>query len=311
MKKLATLMLITLSITTLITGCNEPDIDVQIPELMEHGPLPHGAKICIIGDTGMGNSGQWYVGKALAGEGCHHVRVLGDVIYPNGLEDSLDPQFQDKFYLPYKDLLEGGVPFYMIMGNHDFRGDPSAWLELAQEHETIIFPNYFYAETWGDLCITSLETDVPSNAVQEYWARNIPETLKEKGCRISIAMAHHPLVSVGKHGNAKGKLKEFIENLIIGKYDLYITGHDHQLSDEGSIEGTQLLISGGGGGKLRKLKYEVKPGNFGLKAYGYLVLEIIRDAEGNPTVHYVFKKVKKNEVTPVWEKSLTPQGIRL
>lgn len=42
-------------------------------------------------------------------------------------------------------------------------------------------------------------------------------------------------------------MKRSFEKNVIGKYDTYISGHEHFLSDEGVKDGTRLLISSAGG----------------------------------------------------------------
>src|SRR5690606_20769826 len=77
-----------------------------------------------------------------------------------------------------------------------------------------------------------------------------------------IAVGHHPYLSNGPHGNAgdydakfgvsippiNGKgVKSFFDEVVCGKVDLYLSGHDHsrQWLNE-SCKGTELAVSGAG-----------------------------------------------------------------
>ena len=76
-------------------------------------------KFAVIGDTGTGAQAQYDVGKQMAAfrEKFKYdfVIMVGDNIY--GSDSAGD--FQRKFELPYKALIDGGVKFYASLGNHD------------------------------------------------------------------------------------------------------------------------------------------------------------------------------------------------
>lgn len=82
-----------------------------------------------------------------------------------------------------------------------------------------------------------------------------------------IAMGHHPKISNGPHGNAgkydckevlgscvappapiNGKgVERFLNDVVCGKVDLYLSGHDHSRQwPLDTCNGTELIVSGGG-----------------------------------------------------------------
>lgn len=184
--------------------------------------LPDGYKICVWGDSGMASEDQFKVAKALYNESCDEMRVVGDIIYDNGLENENDPQFMSKFYNPYKSIInEQKIPFYMIMGNHDYYGNPQAWINLAKLHSFIKFPSYFSAELAEDICLINLDTN-DNLTEQETWLKNTVNPMFKNKCKISLVFGHHPYLSSGSHGNASGKLKKFLESNVTGKYDAYL-----------------------------------------------------------------------------------------
>lgn len=100
-------------------------------------------KLCFVGDTGSGRSGQVSVANMMEAESCTHVFILGDVIYGHGLRNwdsrllklcgnrwytradedwmfSECSRFRKKFLNPYKSLLDNGTQFFVVAGNHDY-----------------------------------------------------------------------------------------------------------------------------------------------------------------------------------------------
>lgn len=226
-------------------------------------------KLCFIGDTGSNDKNQKEVALKLKDENCDSVHFVGDIIYPHGIRNENDPQFKEKFFDYYKPVTETGKKpqLFMTMGNHDHRGSIRAWESLSKLHPVIFFPSPWYLVKMNDTCLTHIDTDYYrffSNYFkrrdQINWLNNLDEELKD--CKLKIALGHHPYNSSGKdHGDSNGDMRKILADTIIGKYDYYIAGHDHLLSDEGVVDGTRLLVSGAGGQRDYKVG-------------GYLVIEV-------------------------------------
>jgi len=76
------------------------------------------------GDGGTGSGTQIQVADSVkavcdAAGGCDFAIYLGDNIYDTGVDSANDQQFEDKFEIPYQNIL---FPFYVTLGNHDFGG---------------------------------------------------------------------------------------------------------------------------------------------------------------------------------------------
>lgn len=213
-------------------------------------------KLCFIGDTGQDSETQKLAALALAEEACHSVYVLGDVIYPSGLIDKDDPQAEHKFFKHYRPVHErDNKPlFHIILGNHDYRGSPDAWVEIAKTNPMVYAPSRYYFEEFKGVCIASLDTNLPRfffeyprQLGQKSWLDDFDERLK-KYCPVKIALGHHPYLNSGPHhGHTKGTVKTFLEDYVIGTFDYYLAGHEHDLSYEGKSKGTELYVSGAGG----------------------------------------------------------------
>ena len=277
-------------------------------------------KICVFGDTGTAGKGQYLVAGALIDENCKQIRHLGDLIYPVGLKRLNDPQFERKFLAPYKHFMQEKIPFFLTLGNHDSLGKPEIWVELSKIHEAIQFPALYYSDSFGPVCFFNLNT--PRLNQISSWPFSNKETKKQiqwfkkekkklkRNCRFSIVLGHHPYRSSGFHGNAGSNLNRFFERHVVGKIDLILSGHEHQVSEEGTYKGTHQLISGAGS-KTRGISSK-KEGLFSAGELGYIVIKFTED-EKNKTV---IAKYSLYSVTDEGKKvlnkqgSITGQGIR-
>jgi tartrate-resistant acid phosphatase type 5 len=245
-----------------------------------------------IGDTGEGNENQYMVGQAIAQlcaqKGCDFGLLLGDNFYDSGVSSVNDPQFQDKFELPYEDL---DFPIYVALGNHDYGGNgigvdfdtkkAQYQVDYTKMSQTWKLPAKFYsfklehAEFWG-LDTNQVMTD-PINGnsdPQKTWLKN---GVAASQATWKIAFGHHPYLSNGDHGNAGdyenlegiplgffngANVKTFMDEAICGKVDIYISGHDHNLQWLEPTCGTEFIVSGGGS-KSENLP-GVNPAYFGM-----------------------------------------------
>lgn len=213
-------------------------------------------KFCFVGDMGAGNELQGRVAEELKEESCHSIHMLGDLIYPKGISSVDDPDLELKFLKYYLPLTQSGhsPSLNLILGNHDHQGNVKAWAELSRKEPSIHFPGPYYLQNWSGLCLVHLDSNYFKlltsfwRAQEEiFWLKSIRNYLDDQ-CSTTIALTHHPYKSRGpKHFNATGWMKDFHEEHIIGKFDYLISGHEHILSDEGTVQGTRLLISGAGG----------------------------------------------------------------
>jgi tartrate-resistant acid phosphatase type 5 len=237
-----------------------------------------------MGDTGKGNAEQKKVADAVrdvcAAEGCDFVIMLGDNIYDSGTDSVDDPLWQERFEQPYADV---DVPFYAVLGNHDYGGKllgvrygglgnefergPIA-VEYTQHSSKWRMPDTHYVLREGPVGFVMMDTnsvmwDNQDNGDQEAW---IAGALAEAGQAPWVIVAgHHPFLSNGAHGNAGsyelGELdipipigeiagddvRDFFNDHICGNADLYLAGHDHSrqwLNEPEACGGTELIVSG-------------------------------------------------------------------
>lgn len=192
------------------------------------------------GDSGMGNSGQKAVAEAMStfceDHECQWVALLGDNIYPNGVDSVDDPQWKTKFEQPYQDL---EIPFYPCLGNHDYFGDVNAQFEYASKNSRWKFPGryYRYSTCLADFFVIDAEK---WDEEQEGWLR---EQLVLSMAPWKIVYGHRPIFSHGGHGDTK-TLKNKLLPILEGKVDFYLSGHDHHLEYISKGVRPDFIISG-------------------------------------------------------------------
>lgn len=175
-------------------------------------------RFAAIGDMGTGESPQYAVAQRMAAVRqefpFEFVIMLGDNLYGgSGPKD-----YEKKFELPYKPLLDAGVRFYASLGNHD---NPN---ERFYKPFNMNESNY-YTFKRGNVRFFVLDSNY-MDPKQLAW---LEKQLKDAGnSDWKICYFHHPLYSSGKTHGSSTELRQLIEPLFI-KYgvDAVFSGHDH------------------------------------------------------------------------------------
>lgn len=241
------------------------------------GGEEHVVRFVVLGDTGEGNEDQYMVADAIVAvceqRGCDWAMLTGDNFYDSGVSGVDDPQWQEKFELPYQDFT---FPVYAVLGNHDYGGggigvdffDPDKdeyQVEYTKYSNLWRMPAKYYswkqahAEFWA-LDTNQVMTD-PFNGDSEPQLNWLKQTVAASAATWKIAFGHHPYLSNGEHGNAGNyenlegiplpfvageQVKEFMEAGICNKVDVYICGHDHTIQWLHGTCGTEFIVSGAG-----------------------------------------------------------------
>ena len=179
---------------------------------------PDSFRCAVIGDTGTGGRIQYEVAARMMelqrtfpfGS----VLMLGDNLY--GRQKPAD--FHAKFELPYARLLEAGVNFYAVLGNHD---------EPSQQHYKPFHMDgrrYYTFSPHQDVRFFGLD----SNRLDQGQLAWLERELARSGNEWKIVFFHHPLYSSGaKHGSnqaLRGTLEPFFVKYGV---DIVLAGHDH------------------------------------------------------------------------------------
>ena len=204
-------------------------------------PLAKGStKFAVIGDTGTGDKPQYDIGRRLEEYrrqvGFTFTIMVGDNIY--GSERPQD--FQKKFEIPYKPLLDAGVTFYAALGNHD---DPNQRFYKPFNMNG----DRFYTFTKGNIDFFVLDSNYMDRKQLDWFERAIKESKSDW----KMAYFHHPLYSSGAAHGSEADLRTLLEPLFI-KYgmDVVFAGHEHFYERVKPQKGIYYFTCGGSA-KLR------------------------------------------------------------
>jgi 3',5'-cyclic AMP phosphodiesterase CpdA len=208
-------------------------------------------KFAVIGDSGRGWAPQHEVAARMAEYRSQFpfsfVLMAGDNIY-EGPATAKD--YRLKFEEPYRALLDAGVKFYAVLGNHDDprqRFYPLFNME-GQRYYTFRPPSGLLARLAADVQVfafdsTSLDGD------QLAWARR---ELARSHARWKIALLHHPVYSPGRYQTQARITRWQIEStLVAGGVDAVFSGHEHLFARMKPQQGVQYFISGAAGSLRR------------------------------------------------------------
>ena len=193
-----------------------------------------------IGDTGTGDRAQYEVAAQMAK--AHAVFpftfaiMMGDNMY--GTERHKD--YEKKFELPYKPLLDAKVEFYASLGNHD---DPNQRLYKPFNMNG----ERFYTFKKGNVRFFALD----SNYFDQTQADWLEKALAESTEDWKICFFHHPLYSSGGRHGSEVDLRAQLEPLFL-KYGVQVVfaGHEHFYERLKPQKGIHYFVNGGGA-KLR------------------------------------------------------------
>jgi hypothetical protein len=198
-------------------------------------------KFAVLGDFGTGKTNQYELAEQMVK--LHDRFKFGIVILVgDNLYGSDRPQdYQKKFEIPYKGLLDAGVKFYGSLGNHDAR--EQRFYKLFNMDGKL----YYTFNPKPDVRFFALESTYP-DPEQFKWLEN---ELKASSSDWKILFFHHPLYSSGERHGSDLRLREAVEPLAI-KYNVSVVfnGHDHfyeRIKPQKDI--TYFVV--GSGGQLR------------------------------------------------------------
>jgi len=256
------------------------------------------------------------------------VLMLGDSWYgplPSGIDDlRWKTQFEDMYP---KSVFN--VPFYSIMGNHDYQCSPPTAnkrdieLAYAKRGKTRwTQPSLYYTFDLPSknpiMKVIALDSNVymgkpmdsagyytmtpEAQAAQLAWLKT--ELQKPRTAPFLVVLGHHPIFSNGPHGDHKVLIAEWEPLLREHKAHLYLAGHDHDLQHlEFADHPTSFVSSGAGGADLYDLKIaESARGPFAHKVYGFTHLEakpdklILRHIDSEGKVLHSFSKAQDHTI---------------
>jgi predicted phosphodiesterase len=211
----------------------------------------HSIKFAVIGDSGRGWQPQHDVAHQMAAYRerfpFRMVLMLGDNIYegPASPED-----YRVKFEEPYQALLDEGVRFYAVLGNHD---DPRqrfypAFNMNGERYYTFRPPADPLTKLTEQVRVFALDS-TSLDAAQLAW---LDRELGRSRERWKICVLHHPLYTSGRYTTQSRLTRWRLESLFVRHgVDVVLSGHEHIYQRSTLQQGVQYFISGGAGSLRR------------------------------------------------------------
>jgi acid phosphatase len=231
--------------------------------------LPAGAlNFAIIGDWGrQGRPDQKQVAQQMAiackNAAASFVISVGDNFYERGVTSLDDDHWQRSFETVYN-APSLQVPWYVILGNHDYAGKTGPQLEYGKTHPRWIMPARYYTQIYPVDSATRLEcfyidtcpfieeyqhnpefSEIPAQDanLQLQW---LDRSLADSKAEWKLVFGHHPIYSSGlAHGNQPEIIEHILPLLQKHKVQAYIAGHDHDL-EHLKVGDLDLIVSGAG-----------------------------------------------------------------
>ena len=197
-------------------------------------------------DTGSADRNQRDLGQQMAAvhrrQPVDLVILGGDNIYPSGDMALVETTFRR----PYRELLQAGVPFHAVLGNHDIRTD-NGRPQVA--YKPFGMKGRFYTLQRGPVDFFMLDTNGNADWQRQIsWLRTV---LAQSKAPWKVVVGHHPIYSSGFYGNDPHLAAKLSSLMRRHGVQLYINGHDHNYERSKPIEGITYLVVGGGGATLR------------------------------------------------------------
>ncbi|CAN6299894.1 unnamed protein product [Urochloa humidicola] len=288
------------------------------------GPL----RLLVVGDWGRkGRYNQSRVaermGKVAEDMSIDFVVSTGDNFLDDGLASVDDRAFHESFVDVYtaKSLQK---PWYLVLGNHDYRGDVLAQLDPALRNIDSRFIcmrsfvvdagiiDFFFIDTtpfqlkyWTDPGEDHYDWRevAPREAYIENLLKDLDVAMKKSRARWKVAIGHHTIRSVSAHGDTQELLQLLLPVLKENNVDLYINGHDHCMEHISSRDSPIQYFTSGGGSKAWRGVFRSNDDKleFFYDGQGFMSLEVDGDQ-----AHAIFYDIDGQELHS-WSLSKSDQ----
>lgn len=199
-------------------------------------------KFAVLGDFGTGERPQYTLGARMADVHEAFPFELTVLVGDNVYGSARPRDYERKFSIPYRPLLDAGVKFYASLGNHDPREQ--------RYYEPFNMNGQFYYSFKApkqDVRFFALDTTYMEPA-QIKWLDGALASSREAW---KIVFFHHPLYSSGGAHGSDERLRSRLEPLFVKHgVNLVLAGHDHIYERVKPQQGITHFVAGSGG-KLR------------------------------------------------------------
>ena len=230
------------------------------------------------------------------------VIATGDNFYPSGVASTQDHRWIDSYENIYTahSLQED---WYVVLGNHDYKGNPDAEVDFTKIDRRWNMPARYYSkkillnnDSTQQVLLVFIDTTPllseyyqsadhaaqvrsQDTARQRIWLEKVLSD-PSPNIRWKIVAGHHPAFTGGKrmNGEETREMNTFLKPLF-DKYrvDAYICGHEHSLQYIKPKGTTHYFISGAGSETTPAALYP-DGGKFALSQNGFMVFTLTPEA---------------------------------
>ncbi len=265
-------------------------------EATDAPPVPQGppptVRFQVLGDWGQGGPVQQAVATRLnaqaQADSAQFTVSVGDNFYGPAVASADDPRWKEL----YEDVYRGyslDRDWYVVLGNHDYAGNIYAQIAYSSRNPHWKMPARYFTfvkqlDARNSVQFVCLDTmpfapefrdgfggvSITDTTRQLRWADSV---LTASKATWKIVVGHHPVFSVGFHGDTPDLKPRLFPLLKKHRVHLYLCGHDHDLQHirEGGVD---FVVSGSGGSirgeakpQLAKFHDTTHPGFAGLTVY--------------------------------------------
>ncbi len=224
--------------------------------------------------------------------------VTGDNFYPKGVSSIHDPHWKyslEDIYTNFALQRE----WYVVLGNHDYMGDPDAQVTYSDISRRWVMPSRYYSKEFKlrdgsgkSIKFAMIDTNplIPEfysnleygpnvsgqdTTAQKAWLVNELSSIQDK-VEWKIVVGHHPMFT-GSKNRREGYDTRSIRNsldaiLVENEVDVYLAGHDHSLQHLIPHQGVHHFISGAASEKTPAGRISIS--EFAASAYGFMLFSV-------------------------------------
>lgn len=216
----------------------------------------------------------------------------GDNFYDNGVASVDDPLWESSF----EDIYSGNflqVPWYVVLGNHDYRTNPQAEIDYSAKSARWTMPSRYWVtdmeleDEKGDARFVFLDTSpfedtyYTETKYKNVWSQDstaqlvwMDSVLAHATQTWRIVVGHHPLYTGGKRRDDISYMRQHTEDKLDNHgVQVYFCGHEHDLqhiAPEGHR--THHFVSGAGA-EVRPTG-EIEGTRFAKSETGFLIVSM-------------------------------------
>lgn len=224
------------------------------------------------------------------------VFAAGDVHHFFGVESTTDPLWQTNYELVYShpDLM---LPWYPVLGNHEYRGNTQAVLDYAQVSRRWMMPARYYSKSFSDNGVSIRFVLIDTAPLIERYRKDtakypdahkqdidrqlawIDSTLTAANEDWVVVIGHHPVFAeTGKTVTERQDMQRLLDPILRKhKVDVYACGHIHNFQHLRFAGNSTDYVVNSAAALSRKVK-PVEGTQFCSPATGFSVISVTKQA---------------------------------